>query len=366
MKIVIIAGYTKSIISFRGDLIRAMVQAGHEVITAGPEVGHEEEIAALGATYVQIPLKRAGMNPLKDLALLLHLRKLLKREQPDVVLSYTIKPVIYGSIATKLAGIRNVFSMVTGLGYVFTAKGLKAAIIRTLSKSLYYVALKCCNHVFFQNPDDRNEFVQSKLIKERKCVLINGSGVNLEYYQPAPLAGEPVFLMICRLLRDKGVLEYMQAAQQVKQLYPKARFQLLGPYDPNPSAVSYEDLKPYLDRDIIEYLGEKQDVRPFIRDCSIYVLPSYREGTPRSVLEAMAMGRPIITTDAPGCKETVSHMVNGLLVTVKDVQSLADAMIWMIEHEDQVEIMSQRSLEMCQVKYDVNKINKVIMDTLGL
>lgn len=366
MKVLIIAGYTPSLINFRGDLIKDIITHGHEVIASGPERGYEEEVAALGARFIQLSIERSGINPLKDIALISRIYKLIKQERPDVVLGYTIKPVIYGSIAARIAGVKNIYSMVTGLGYVFLAKGLRALIIRMLSKLLYSVALKGCNKVFFQNPDDRHEFIKHKLINKEKCVLINGSGVNLETFEPVSLPDKPIFLMICRILKDKGVLEYLEASRKVKKAYPNAKFQLLGPFDSNPNSLSYQDIKPYIEDDIIEYLGETRDVRPFLQRCSVYVLPSYREGTPRTVLEAMAMGRPVLTTDAPGCRETVIHGINGFLIPVKDPEELAKKMIWMIENKSQVHKMATESLRLCRQKYDVRKVNGVILKALGL
>lgn len=366
MKVLIIAGYTPSLINFRGDLITEMVKSGHEVIAMGPEVGYEDELNRLGAKFIQLPLKRASSNPFEDILLINRIRRILKREQPDIVLGYTIKPVIYGSIAAKIAGIKNIFSMVTGLGYVFLATGLKGTIIRKISKTLYKVAFRCCDKVFFQNPDDMNEFINNKLIQQQQCVLVHGSGVNLKKFRPTPLPKKPVFLMICRILKDKGVREYLEAAKRVKQDYPEACFQLLGPFDKNPNSLNYKDIEPYILDGSIEYLGETKDVRSFIGKCSIYVLPSYREGTPRTVLEAMAMSRPIITTDAPGCRETVIDGKNGFLIPVRDVKTLSEKMSWFIENQDKVDTMAKNSLDMCQTKYDVDKVNNLILKVLGL
>lgn len=366
MKVLIMAGYTPSLVNFRGDLIKDIVQRGHEVIAAGPETGYEQEIAELGARFVHLQFERTGTNPFKDIALISRIRKLIKAEKPDIVFSYTIKPIIYGSIAARLAGVKKIFSMVTGLGSVFTASGAKGVFIRSISKVLYYIAFTCCDHVFFQNPDDINEFVKIGLIREEKCALVNGSGVNLDKFHPTPLPEEPVFLMICRIIKDKGVIEFLEAARRVKKKYPNARFQLLGPFDVNPSALKYEDIKPYVEDGSIEYLGKTKDVRPYIANCFTYVLPSYREGTPRSVLEAMAMARPVITTNTPGCRETVIDGLNGFLIPVKNVDALAEKMAWMIENRQQAAQMAQESLRICQEKYDVRKVNGYIIEVLGL
>lgn len=365
-KVLIIAGYTPSLVNFRGDLIKEMVKRGNQVVAIGPEEGFETEIKKLGATFLRFPLQRAGINPLKDMVSLFRMYRIMRREKPDIVIGYTIKPVIYGSIAARLSGVGSVFSMVTGLGYVFLSKGLKGRLIRALSQTLYFLGLSCCTKVFFQNPDDMSEFVDVGLIKKNKCVLVNGSGVNLDQFQLTPIPNANVFLMIGRILKDKGVLEYLEAARKVKQMYPEARFQLLGPFDANPNSLSYEDIKPYIEDGIVEYLGETKDVRPYIEKCSVYVLPSYREGTPRTVLEAMAMGRSVITTDAPGCRETVVDGLNGFLVPVHSVDPLAEKMIWMINHKHKVLEMSQESPRICRDKYDVRKVNEKVLAAMNL
>lgn len=214
--------------------------------------------------------------------------------------------------------------------------------------------------------DDKSEFINNGLLGKEKAVIINGSGVNLEKFKPVKLPQENTFLFIGRLIKDKGIMEYLEACKIVKTKYYDVRCLLVGPYDSNPSALKPEELKPYIDGEIIEYFGEKKDVRPFIAQCSTYVLPSYHEGTPKTVLEAMAMGRPIITTDAPGCRETVIDGLNGFLVPVKDSEKLARKMIWMIEHKEEVEKMGQESRKICEEKFDVNKVNEVILKTMGL
>ncbi|QDY44836.1 glycosyltransferase family 4 protein [Planococcus glaciei] len=196
--------------------------------------------------------------------------------------------------------------------------------------------------------------------------MINGSGVNLNNFEKQPLPKQPIFLFVGRIIKDKGVTEYLEAAEMVKSKYPNSRIQLVGYFDTNPTAIKKEVISDYVDRGIIEYLGATDDVRPYLKECSIYVLPSYHEGTPKSVLEAMATGRPIITTNAPGCKETVVEGVNGFLVPVKNSSKLAEKMIWMIENQDNIEKMGNKSLEICRDKFDVRKVNKTILSTMKL
>ncbi len=228
------------------------------------------------------------------------------------------------------------------------------------------MALRLSKKTFFQNKDDAKEFLKLGLVRKGNVKIVNGSGVNMEIFAPMPMPKEQIFLLIGRVLRDKGILEYIQAARKVKSVYPRARFQIIGQFDINPSSIKIQDLQPYIQDGSIEYLGAINDVRPFLAKSFVYVLPSYREGTPRSVLEAMATGRPIITTDAPGCRETVIHGVNGFLVPIKDVNTLAEKMLWMIENSEEAEKMGKESLRICKEKYDVKKVNESIIKTMNL
>ena len=365
MKILIISGYSQSLVIFRGDMIREMIKCGHEVVTASPEDGYDDEIRRLGARPLRLPLSRNGTNPFADLSYYRRVKALIKEEQPELVLSYLIKPVIYGSLAASGAGVKNIYSMVTGLGYFFTNTSFKAKLLRTPIVILYRRALKKCRNVFFQNGDDLKVFTDLKIVDEKKCVITNGSGVNIDRYTPKPLPQENRFLLVGRILRDKGVIEYLEAAKKVSEKYPDAVFDLVGPLDTNPSALHEEDLKPYLSESV-RYLGATKDVRPYIEKARVYVLPSYREGTPRTVLEAMAMQRPVITTDAPGCRETVRDGVNGFLVPVKNADALAQKMIYLIENPDRAEEMARQSLAICREKYDVRQVNKTLLDTMKL
>ena len=367
-KIVIISHYSPSLINFRGDLIRAMVELGHKVICLGPEAGFEQPLQELGADYRQIPLHRTGLNPLKDVKTLFSLRKVLKEIRPDIVFSYTVKPIVYGSIAAHMAGVRRMYAMIEGLGYVFIGQSLKQKFLRQLVCFLYHKALKYNKAVFFLNPDDMRLFVDNSIVpKAVKPVLLNGIGVNIEKFAFAPPKLSPVtFLLIARLIKDKGILEYVESARLLKQKYPAAKFQLLGPLDINPAAITQEQLERWTKEGIIEYLGKTNDVRPYIAEASVYVLPSYREGTPRSVLEAMSMGRPIITTDAPGCRETVIDGKNGFLVPVKDVDALKSAMEKFILEPDLISRMGKQSRVIAEEKYDVRKVNRVILQEMGL
>lgn len=365
MKIFVLAGFSKSLVNFRKELLVRMVTNGHDVIAVGPENGYEEELKSIGIKFVQLKFERLAINPFKDIKFIFDLFKLMYREKPDVYFGYTIKPVIYGSIAARMAGIKNRFSMVTGLGSIFLADN-NIDFIKFIVKMMYKMGFACNKGVIFQNPDDIKDFVRMKLIPLNKCYLVNGSGVNLEYYLPSPMPDEEIFLFVGSLMGDKGVYEYMKAASIVKKRNPTARFWIVGPMDKRLSGISELDIQQYLDEGCIEYYGAVQDVRPYYNSCRFYVLPSYREGTPRSVLEAMATGRPIITTDAPGCRETVKNNINGILVPIRNADMLASKMQWMIENAKEVELMGQKSLQLVREKYDVNKVNEYMLKIMQL
>ena len=261
----------------------------------------------IAVRFHAMPLKRTGLNPLADYRFLRFFTRFLKAERPDLMFSYTIKSVIYGSLAAHRAGVPRIFALMTGLGYAFTDGNLKQRLVGRVARALYRRALPHNDAVFFQNPDDLQLFLDLGLLRDaRRAVRVNGSGVDLERFgfQPPP-SGPPVFLLVARLLRDKGIVEYAEAARLLKPRHPQARFQLVGPHDANPSAISRQQLDAWRSEGIIEYPGATDDVRPFLAGAGVFVLPSYREGTPMSVLEAMAVGRPIVTTDVPGCRETV-------------------------------------------------------------
>jgi glycosyltransferase involved in cell wall biosynthesis len=370
MKIAVIAGLAESLINFRGPLLTTLAKSGHEVIAIAP--GENPEIACklrdIGVSYCAVELERTGMNPVRDLRALFRMTSRLRSISPDIVLGYTIKPVIFGSLAARLAGVPHIFSIITGLGYAFMEQSLKQSMVNRIVSCLYRIGLAFNEKVFFQNPDDMSLFCRQRLIGNGdKAELVNGSGVDLDYFEQVPSqTARPVFLLIARLLKNKGIDEYAEAARILKTRYPTAEFRILGPFDSNPAAVEKRRISEWQKAGIIKYLGETSDVRPFIAEASVYVLPSYREGTPRSVLEAMAMGRPVVTTTAPGCRETVIDGENGFLVPVKDKHALARAMEKFIVNPDLVATMGRRSREIAEDKYDVHKVNSVIMEAMGL
>lgn len=366
MKIIILSSYTPLLLNFRGDLIKDIIDLGHEVIVSAPETGYEEEIESYGARFIQSSLDRTGTSPLKDIRYTIELMKLFSKEKPDLVFGYTTKPIIYGPIAAHLAGVKEIVSLVTGFSYVYENKNLKEYLLISIIKFLNGLGFKLSTKVIFQNSDDMNECVNNKLVNKNKCSIVNGSGVNLSRFIFSPITNSNSFLMIARILKDKGVIEYLEAARVVKKKYSDAKFVLLGPFDTNPNSLNFESIKPYIDDNTIEYVGEQKDVRPYILNCSIKVLPSYHEGVPRAILEAMAMGRAIITTDAPGCRETVIEGNNGFLVPVKDIDTLAKRMTWMIEHLEEVKKMGYKSYRICSEKFDVKKVNQRMVEIMNL
>jgi glycosyltransferase involved in cell wall biosynthesis len=366
LKFILISPKNRTVYNFRGDLIKEIKSKGYEVIVTGPNKDHLDKIKKLGVKFKHIPLNKTGLNIISDIKYILILWKLLIKEKPDIFLGYTIKPVIYGGIAAKIAGVKNINSMVTGAGYVFTARSLKAMIIRQYVDILYRIGFKCANTVIFQNADDLKEFTKLGLLKKEKCVLINGSGVNMEKFKPVKYPETLTFFMLSRILFSKGVKEYLNAANIVKKKYPKVRFMLLGSIENIQDSLQMNDLKPYIDNGIIDYYKETNNVLDYYKQCSVYVLPSYREGTPRTVLEAMAMARPIITTDAPGCRETVIDGTSGFLVPIRDVDSLVEKMEWFIKNKDKITEMGKASYNLCLNKYDVRKINKKMLSYLNI
>lgn len=367
-KILIMAGFRGSLIRFRGDLIKSWLKMGYTVIAAAPVREEENQLCDLGVDYYSIPLNRTGLNPLKDIILLIYLVHLYAKVKPDYIFLYTIKPVIFGSLAALFYRQAQVYAMITGLGYVFNDSGGMLVFLKQLVIWLYRIALTGTKKVFFQNPDDIRVFEDLRIIKPDKVLQINGSGVNLEYYHLAPLpVGQAVFLLIARLLKEKGISEYIEAARIIKAKYQDARFMLVGwSFDDNPSAISHKQVENWRSENIVEIFSETADVRPFIAESSVYVLPSYREGTPRTVLEAMAMGRAIITTDTPGCRETVIDGRNGYLVPMKDSQTLAKIMELFIIEPGLIPTMGAESRKIAEDRYDVHKVNAIINRTMRL
>lgn len=371
--VLIIASFPDSIIKFRGHLIKEMLEQGANVYVASPDLERhsvvKDQLLRLGATPVEITLSRTGMNPFRDIASLIRLIRLMHKIRPDIVLAYTIKPVIYGLLASRFSGVPHRYALITGLGYAFTAgvQDETRALMKRVILILYKVSLRYADKVFFQNRDDQFLFQRLGLVSATKpTIVLSGSGIDIaEYSNTSFPVGSVSFLMIARLLGDKGVREYVDAATRILNVHPQVQFHLVGWIDNNPDSVKEHEVAAW-EKAGIRFHGRLDDVRPAIEACGVYVLPSYREGTPRTVLEAMAMGRPIITTDAPGCRETVVDGDNGFLVPIKSVEALVVAMTKFIESPELIPNMGARSRKMAEEKYNVHNVNAVMLLEMGI
>ena len=370
--IAIISNQAFSLINFRGKLIQALVDEGTRVYALAPDYSDElrQTLKLLGAEPIDYNLVRTGMNPVMDCFNMFRLAIVLRSLRPDVTFAYYIKPVIFGTLAAWLARVPYRVSLIAGLGYVFTDSSegwsRKRLLLRAGVSWLYQLALGRAHRVVFQNEDDITEFVQAGLVAAEKVVLISGTGVDLNQWPISPPCTQSItFLMAARLLREKGIVQYADAARQIKEHYPEVRFMLLGGLDPNPGGLKSAEVQAWVDDGLLEWPGHVP-VQPWLMQTSVYVLPSYREGLPRSTQEAMAMGRAVITTDAPGCRETVDDGVNGFLVPVRDVNALVAAMLRFIENPDLIESMGQQSRRLAEERFDVHRINAKLLEVLGL
>lgn len=377
MKFLLIAGFADSLLGFRKALIIALIDKGLEVHVAAPDLLENQvtslNLKNLGVITHDISMQRTGTNPVADSKALFALYFLIKGIKPDYVMGYTVKPVIYGTLAAWLARVPQRFALITGLGFSFTVENdNKRSHIRAVVQGLYRTALRRCQTVFFQNPDDEVLFRKLNILSNQNTTcVVNGSGVDLFEYSVAllPITNDEIdirFLLIARLLGDKGIREYAQAARTIKAKYPHAQFDLVGWIDENPDAIEQQELDSWVEDGLFTFWGKLTDVQAAISASSVYVLPSYREGTPRTVLEAMAMGRPIITTDAPGCRETVVDNYNGYLVPIKAVDELVLAMEKFILNPDLIVSMGMASRALAEKKFDVHSVNKSMLKAMGL
>ncbi len=369
LHIAIVGAHARYLINFRSPLMQAMKACGHKISAMAPDFDAETraELSAIGVTPVDISLSRTGMNPLTDLRDIVRLYQTMRRLNPDVFLGIAVKPVIYGLLAAAMARVPRRFALVTGLGYVSSeSKSLRDRVVQTAARKLYRIALHKADVVFVQNPDDANELVARHMVAPDKVVRVNGTGVDLVAWPLMDLPGLPVtFALTARLLAEKGVREYVSAARRIKVKHPKVRFLLLGGIDSNPSAIGETEVASWVAEGAVEWPGHV-DVRPWLAQTSVFVLPSYREGVPRSTQEALAAGRPVITTDAPGCRETVISGQNGVLVPPRDVDALVTAMLYFIENPQQVSVMGQSSRRLAEERFDIKAINEKMISVMGL
>lgn len=324
MKIAIVLNTSWNIYNFRLGLIESLLINGHEIIAVAPHDDYSSKLVDLGCKYEKVTMDSRGANPIKDFGLTIELFRIYKRIRPDVILHFTIKPNIYGTFAARLLGIPTI-NNVCGLGTVFLNRG----IVSFIAKMMYKLAFRYPDKVLFQNDQDRNLFIRENLIEEDISELVPGSGINLEKFIPAalPQNKEFTFLLISRLIHDKGIIEYIEAIKELKNRGVKAKFQILGGIDEeHRRGIPAVIIESWINDGIIDYLGRVSDVRGYIKNADCIVLPSYREGTPRTLLEAASMARPIVTTDVAGCNNVVKDNYNGFLCSLKDIQDLANKM----------------------------------------
>ncbi len=367
-KIAVISSHTSSLFCFRIDMMKNFIAQGYQVLAVGQasEQEWQDKFMQHGIQYRQVFVERNGMNPLNDLKTLRELKRLLKEEQPQKIFCYQAKTIIYTCLAAKKNKIKEVYTLIAGLGSGFRNNSFKGKLIRLVMTLEYKKSLKYSNRIMFQNEDDMSVFLKKKIVKSDKCFIINGSGVDIGKFAVVPFPKTPTFLMISRLIKDKGLIEYLKACEMVKQQFPTVRCLLVGPFDSNPSAIQPTELRTYIDKGVVEYFGEQEDVRPYIAQASVFVLPSYHEGTPKTVLENMACGRAIITTDAPGCRETVKDGKNGWLVPIKNVDAIVEKMTDFILNPNRAEEMGKKGRILVEEKYDVNKVNQSINSIMNL
>lgn len=370
-KFAFITSQAFSLYNFRGSLIREMVDQGVQVYALAPDYDDKSRraVSELGAEPVDCFMSRTGMNPLLDFFGLWKLSRQLKQLELNATLAYFIKPVIYGTLAAAYANVPKRYAIIEGAGYVFNDSehiSFKRKVLRFIVTQLYSWSLNYADRVFLLNRDDQQLFINEGMVNANKVDLLNGIGVDLQYFvsRPCPVSF-PSFIMVGRLLRDKGVYEYVLAAKIIKKLYPECQFYLVGDVDLNPASVNKAELQTWVQEGLLIWPGQVEDVRCWLECASIFVLPSYyREGIPRSTMEAMAMAKPIITTDAVGCKETVEDGVNGYKIPVRDSNALATAMLRFIAEPESVTCMGIASRRMAERKFDVKNINQRILSTI--
>lgn len=366
---IVFGSYIVSLINFRKNLLIDLVAKGYEVLALAPGRNPEieKELAAINVAFQSITLSRTGLNLLKDIRTMSEIRSIIRSFQPTFLITYTIKPVIYGNLVASYYPCIRKLALITGLGYLDTGKKTRTKrMLQAAIHRLYRYALRNLEYIAFQNPDDQSYFVDHRLVAPSTQMTITaGSGVDLDHYKRSgPVLVPVTFLLIARLIKAKGIEQYLAAAEVLKSAYGDCvAFKLIGLLDPeNPDSIDEAALDRLHRQGIIEYLGHQKDVREFLASCSVFVLPSYyREGTPRTILEALASGKPVITTDNPGCRETVTDGRNGFLIPVKDPEKLAEAMRKFADDPSLLIEMGEESYRLAQTKYDVKLVNKHLL-----
>ena len=359
-KIMLICTASNMVLSFRTDLIKKFQSEGYSIAVVAFDNAFEEQIKALGVEFYCANDNNRNTSPLKILSLKKKYYKIIKDFNPEIVFTFMLKPNIFGTRAAKKAGVKKVFSMVEGAGDVFIKTGFKWSVIRKVVCHLYKKSFKISNKVFFLNNDDKSEFIKKKIMPIEKCEIVHGIGVNLEKFAYKPLSNSNTFLMVARMLKTKGVMDYCKCARIVKEKYPDAVFNYLG----QEGDISVSDIQEYIDDGSINYLGFTCDVRPYLEQSTIMILPSRREGFPMSIMEAQSVGRAIITCNNVGCRETVKDGYNGFLVEKGNYIKMAEKAIWCLENTAETEQMCRNARSFAQQNFDQKLINQFIFDTV--
>jgi len=365
-KIVIIGTDPSMLLNFREDLLKSLVCAGLLVNTLSNSLDKNQKIRlkSLGVSANSISISRNSLNIVHDIQTFFKIFFAYKKIKPDIVLSYTIKPVIWGGAASRFIKV-DFYALITGLGFAFQGESFKRKLLTKLVILLYKISLKNSKAVIFQNKDNRDVFVNKGIVPFSKTCVVSGSGVDIVKFNVVRFPKNDIcFLCISRLLGEKGLREYAEAARIVKDKFPNVEFDLVGSADTSPDAIPLSEVNSW--SDYVDYKGSTDDVRPYIRGSHVYVLPSYHEGIPRSTLEAMSMGRPVITTDAVGCKDTVKEGFNGFKVPVGSIQELADRMLWFINNRKEINTMGANSRSIVETKFDVDKVNSKMLKIMKL
>lgn len=374
MKICLIGTVASSTLNFRKTFIELLIQEGHEVYVFATDYSEKTSatIKALGAEPVSYQLNRGGLNPFADIKSTIQLKNKIKAIAPDIVFSYFSKPVIFGTLAANLAKVPRIVGMLEGLGYAFTPEpphkkeSFKKKLVRAVQIFLYKISFRYLDRIIFLNPDDPVDLLEKHKIKVKDVQILGGIGVDLEKFKPTPPSLDPIrFLFIGRLLAEKGIFEFLKAAEVVKQQHPEVEFIVLGAIDKdNPSSLSQSDLDYYKQANIIIHPGHVDNVQAWIEKSSVFVLPSYREGVPCSTQEAMACGRAVITTDVPGCRETVISQKNGFKINPEDYKELLEKTIFFIKNKDKIKSMGFEShilsLQNFDAKTQSNKLLNLV------
>ena len=370
-RIMLIASASSSLKNFRGDFIKALINESYEVYAAAPEMDEKtyDFLTSIHAIPLEFQLQRSGLNPFKDLQAIKSLKQIIKKNNIDLVYPYTIKPVIYGSLAANSLNVP-VISLITGLGYTFSGMSFKAKLLQKISQLLYKKALKQNKLVVLQNKDDYELFIQKKILtKSQKYDIVSGSGVNLnkfKFREKESDGNKIEFVFVARLIKEKGINLYIEAAKILKLKYPQAIFHIVGdPPQDSPSAIDNTILEHENKKGTIVHHGWINNVPELLSNCHVFVLPTfYREGIPRSILEALSIGMPIITTDSPGCKETILKDKNGILIEPRNLDSLIEAMEYFIQNPIKIKEMGINSRKYAEERFDVNIINSHLIKSI--